>query len=142
MRRLALAVVAALLVVAAPARAQNGLSAVAQHLRENPVYVDSQAEPAGEVDADALPKKIRGADASPMFVAVVPDSMGGSDPEATLQALRQQVGERGTYALVVGHHFRASSDFYPAGTQATIAAQEHSGDLQAALLDFIGRTGD
>jgi len=109
----------------------------ASALRSDPVYVSPQAELADQVDANELRQKVRDSGASPMFIAVLPDSSGGDDPTATLKALREAVGLRGTYALVVGGHFRAASDFrIHAGDQATIAAQEHSGDVEAALLDL------
>ena len=114
--RPALGALLALLVLAAPAGAQQGLSAVARHLQENPVYVDSQAELAGQVDANALRKQIRDSGAAPIYVAVLPQSAAnGATPEATLRALHDAVGRRATYALVVGHALPRGVGHRPGG---------------------------
>ncbi|HET6551467.1 MAG TPA: hypothetical protein VFG79_23570, partial [Solirubrobacter sp.] len=139
MRALLLAVV---LLLALPGVALAQVDEAADALRKDPVYVDPSAPLAGEVDADALRAKIRDSDASPIYIAVIPEVSGQSAGE-TLQALHDAVGIDGTYAVVAGHSFRAGADnLSGAREQATIAAQEHSGDLQGALEDFIGRVGD
>ena len=56
---------------------------VADALRSDPVYVDPEAELAGEIDADALRERIREEGAAPIYIAVVP---GTGDPQ---QALRR-----------------------------------------------------
>jgi hypothetical protein len=130
---------ALLLVLAVPSAAAAQLSEAARELRSDPVYVDPQAELAGAIDADALRERISKEGAAPIYIAVVPD-MG--DPQQALQQLHDEVGLRGTYAIVAGRSFRAGSDLFPAGQEASAAAQAHQGDVQAALEDFIARVGD
>jgi hypothetical protein len=108
------------LVLAAPAAAQ--VSTAADALRTDHVYVDPQAEQAGAVDAAALRREI--AD-KPIYIAVLPESAVQGSPGRTLIALRQDVGEEGRYALVVGDELRTlPADAAPPG------------DLQPALMEF------
>src|SRR4051794_8696079 len=127
------------LLFAAPGYAQSDLSSVGRALRSDPVYVDSSAELADAVDADKLREKIRGSGAAPMFVAVLPASAGA--PAEVLEQLHQAVGTRGTYAVLVGRSFRAGSDRYAAGADATAARQE-SDTPEETLEAFIARVGD
>ena len=59
-------------------------------------------------------------------------------------ALHDAVGVRGTYALLIGREFRAGSDdgSLNATTKATAALRDHPDDIQAALVDFVGRLDD
>ena len=107
-------------VLAAPAAAQ--VSTAADALRTDHVYVDPQAEQASAVDAAALRSEI--AD-KPIYIAVLPESAVQGSPGRTLIALRQDVGEEGRYALVVGDEVRT----LPANAAP-------GGDLQAALMEF------
>lgn len=136
MRTLVLAV---LILLALPTAAIAQVSEAADALRSDPVYVDPQAELAGQIDADALRQKIREEGAAPIYIAVLP---GNGDPNATLQQLHDEVGLKGTYAVVAGRSFRAGSDLFPAAEHASAAAQANQGDVQAALEDFIARVGD
>ena len=61
-----------------------------------------------------------------------------------MQALHDPAGIQGTYALVIGHEFRAGSDdgSLDAPTKATAALRDNEGDIQGALEDFVGRLDD
>jgi hypothetical protein len=108
----------AMLALAAPVAAQ--VSTAADALRTDHVYVDPQAEQS--VDAAALRQEIGD---KPIYIAVLPESAVQGSPGRTLLALRQDVGEEGRYALVVGDELR---------TIPADAAQP--GDIQAALTEF------
>jgi hypothetical protein len=116
------------LALAAPAAAQSGVPGAATALREDPVYVDPDAELAGQVDAAALRARIDG----PTFIAVLPASAIEGSAGQTLLALREAVGEPGRYALAVGDEFRT----IPAAA-GEAARAGHPGDLQAALVAFV-----
>jgi uncharacterized membrane protein YgcG len=140
----ALLVLAALLLFPAAASAQDVGAAAAALGSSEYVYVDPSAEAAAEVDAAALEAAIRDS-GKPVFVAVLPGSAAeGATPDATLEALHDAVGVRGTYALLVGREFRAGSDdgSLDATTKATAALRDHPGDIQAVLVDFVGRLDD
>ena len=122
------ALVAALLVIASPARAQSEVSRAANALRDDPVYVDPDSELAGQVDAAALRARID----APTFVAVLPASASEASAGQTLLALREAVGEPGRYALAVGDEFRT----IPADP-GEAARAAHPDDLQAALVAFV-----
>src|SRR3954468_16216434 len=98
--------------MAAPAGAQvSALDAAASALRSNPVYVDSSAERARDVDADRLRARIRQGD-SPIFVDVLPAAAvneAGGDVNRLPAVLAARVGLGGTYAVVAGSSFRAAS---------------------------------
>jgi hypothetical protein len=126
------------LVLAAPAFGQAGLDEAARALRSDPVYVDPSAELADAVDAGALRERIRASGAAPIYIAVLPES---GSPEATLRALHSAVGARGTYAVIDGRSFRAASDLFPAGVDATAARQE-STTPEETLEAFIDRVGE
>lgn len=95
----------------------------------DPVYVAPDAEAAGQVDAAALRSQI-GEDL--VYVAVLPESAVEGSAGRTLIALREGVGEKGRYALVVGDDLRT----LPAepGEQARA---DHPDDVQAALSQFV-----
>src|SRR4051794_38454174 len=82
-----------------------------------------------------------------MYVAVLPasavDEAGGSADEV-VPRLAAQVGRRGTYAVVVGNHFRVGSNTVRgASDAATAALQAHGSDGAAAVLeDFVDRTAE
>nr|MDQ3642875.1 hypothetical protein [Actinomycetota bacterium] len=148
MRRLWIAIASVLLLslFAAPANAQvTAVDAAANALRSNPVYVDSGAERAGDVDVDRLRARIRQGD-TPIFVAVLPAAAvreAGGDVNRLPTVLAQRVGLRGTYAVVAGSSFRAGSNVLPqgqAGSLATASFQARSGDGVGAVLEtFVDR---
>lgn len=123
-----LVVLLAVLAFPATAAAQS-VSEAASALRDDPVYVAPGAELAGQVDADALRSAIGD---KAVFVAVLPASAVEGSAGRTVGELRQAVGKKGRYALVVGDEFRT----IPAdpGTEARAA---HPDDLQAALTQFV-----
>jgi len=151
MRRtvLALAAAAALIVVpcatAGPIvqRAEAGLASRA-------VYVDPAAELARQVDAARVRREIDTAGAGPVYVAVLPqaaENEEGGDPDGVLQAIHDALGRRGTYAVVVGRHFRAGSDGvlqpHVAGRLATEALDAHRGEgVTPVLVDFVDRVAE
>ena len=140
--KLVLAAVVALLALPAAAHAQD-VDAAARALSKDYVYVAPGAEAAGEIDADALDRTIREADAGPVFVAVLPAAAAqGGTVDATLQALHDKAGISGTYVLVLGREFRAGSDELPVANLATAATRDHPGDIQATLTDFVGRVAN
>jgi hypothetical protein len=132
---------ALLLALAARAGAQSGVQGAADALKGDPVYVDPDAELAGQVDAAALRARIESAGAAPMFIAVLPASDMSSSAGRTLVALRQAVGRDGTYALAVGDEFRTLSDHFDAAPAGDAARAAHPDDLQATLIAFVDRTG-
>jgi hypothetical protein len=147
--RALLTVLAASLVAAAPATAQGTLSAAAAALRDNPVYVDPDAERAlTDEEASRLRELIAQEDAGPMYIVVLPASArdeAGGDPSAALREIAQELGEPGTYAGVIGDSFRAGSVGVdvPAVDLARDALDAHAGDgTMAVLEDFVRRVGD
>jgi hypothetical protein len=119
-------VLLAMLAIAAPAVAQ--VSTAADALRTDHVYVDPQAEQAGAIDAAALRSEIGD---KPIYIAVLPESAVQGSPGRTLFALRQDVGEEGRYALVVGDELRTLP-----------ATDAPAGDLQPALMKFAQAEAD
>ena len=97
--RLVTLAVAVVLLAAAPAAAQDPVDDTAEALRDDPVYVDPQAENAlTDGEAADLRDRIDGE----LFVAVLPESAGSADELAA--ALRSQLG--GSVAVVAGDSFR------------------------------------
>ncbi|MFF5448436.1 hypothetical protein [Streptomyces sp. NPDC012888] len=106
---LLLALSASALVVAPQAAAATGTAAVAEALKEGPVYVDPRAEgQLSEGEAKALAKKITDA-GKPVFVAVLPNSPE-FPPETLLRTLRTETGITGLYAVRLGEGFDAGAD--------------------------------
>lgn len=106
---LLLALSATALAVAPQASAATGVAAVAEALRQGPVYVDPRAQAQlPRAEADALAQKIKDAD-KPVFVAVLP--AGGEFPQdKVLSAVRAQTGITGLYAIRLGDGFNAGAD--------------------------------
>ncbi|QES48057.1 hypothetical protein DEJ50_09780 [Streptomyces venezuelae] len=95
--------------LASPAAAATGPAAVAEALKESPVYVDPRAAAQLPKDqADALAKKIKDAD-KPVFVAVLPNS-AEFPPESVLSTVRNNTGITGLYAIRLGDGFNAGAD--------------------------------
>jgi hypothetical protein len=144
--RLALAVLAAL--VAAPSASAAGiLDRAVTQLRSDPVYVDPAVRkvvpPAGE---RRIEHEIETAGAGPMYVVVLPEAAAreaGGDPVEALRTIAQTLHRRGTYAGVIGKHFRALSNLLSrgkAGALATEAFQAHRDEgVAPTLVDFVDR---
>jgi hypothetical protein len=130
-----------LLAAAGTAAAQGGVDAAVGALKNDPVYVDPDAELASQVDADALRARIKSAGAAPMFIAVLPADASSGSAGRTLIAMRQDVGQDGTYALALGDEFRTLSDDFDASGPGDSARAAHPDDLQATLIAFIDKTG-
>ncbi len=117
-------------------------------LHSDPVYVDPAAELAlSAADQERLRHKIDSAGAGPVYIAILPNTAeleAGGSPDGVLQAIHAGLGLKGTYAAVIGTHFRAGSDgILPqgvAGRLATEALAAHRGaGVTATLRDFIDR---
>ena len=124
------------------------LDEVAAALRENPVYIDANAERAlADDEGDELQAAIRGAN-TPIYVAVLPASAtdgAGGDPDEVARQLADAVGRPGTFGVVVGDSFRAGSSELPAGRAGELAAESlsASGDETLAVLaDFVDRVSE
>jgi hypothetical protein len=82
-----------------------------------------------------------------VYIAILPlatENETGGDPDGVLQALHDGLGRPGTYAVVVGRHFRAGSEGVlqsgEAGRLATEALKANRGDgVTATLTDFVDR---
>jgi hypothetical protein len=139
---------AAALALAAGARAGERIDAAVAALQAGPVYVDPTAQLAiGSADQARLRAAIDSAGAGPVYIAILPlaaENETGGNPDGVLEALHNGLNHRGTYAVVVGRHFRAGSDgvLQPgvAGRLATEALKAHRGDgVTATLIDFVHR---
>jgi hypothetical protein len=140
--------VAASLVFASTAGAGPILDRAVAALRSDPVYVDPDAELAiGGADQQRLRQTIDTAGAGPVFIAVLPLSAereAGGNADGVLQALHDQLARKGTYAVVVGEHFRAGSDgVLPSGEAGRLASEaldaHRSEGVTATLVDFVNR---
>lgn len=104
---LALSVTA--LAVAPQASAATGVAAVAEALKEGPVYVDPRAEAQlPPAEAEALAQKIKDA-GKPVFVAVLPATAEFPE-DKVLGAVRTETGITGLYAIRLGDGFKAGAD--------------------------------
>ena len=148
-RGLVLAVAAAAAFATAPV-AYGGvrIDAAVSALQTSAVYVDPTAELAiGGAERDRLRGAIDSAGAGPVYVAILPlaaENETGGDPDGVLEAIHAGLGRRGTYAVIVGRHFRAGSDGVlasgEAGRLATASLNAHRGDgVTATLIDFVQR---
>jgi hypothetical protein len=124
--------------------AAQGLDDVGAALRQDPVYVDGDAEQAiSDEAADDLREDIADG-GEPIFVAVLPASTleaYDGDPDRAARAVADAVSVSGTYAVVVGDSFRAGSTILPAGMAPAIATetfQSRGGDgVEAVLREFV-----
>ena len=139
---------AAALMLAVSARAGEQIDAAVAALQSTPVYVDPNAELAiDDADQARLRRKIDSAGAGPVYIAILRGSAEeetGGDPDGVLDAIHDALGRSGTYAVVVGRHFRAGSEGVlppgEAGQLATDALNAHRGEgVTATLLDFVDR---
>ncbi len=133
--------------LASPARAGEQIDAAVAALRSDPVYVDPNAELAVDANDQAeLRRTIHTAGAGPVYIAILrgnAEDEAGGDPDGVLQAIHDGLGRPGTYAVVVGRHFRAGSEVLPsgeAGRLATEALNAHRSEgVTATLVDFVDR---
>jgi hypothetical protein len=142
------AVIATALALAPTAQAGPRIDEAVDALRTDPVYVDPAAELAIDAgDETRLRRKLDRAGAGPVYIAILrqaaEDETGG-DADGVVQAIHDGLGRPGTYAVLVGRHFRAGSEGVlergVAGRLATEALDEHGGEgVTATLLDFIDR---
>jgi hypothetical protein len=119
------------------------LETAAAALAKDPVYVDPSAERALSAgDADDLRNRIETSGAA-VFVAVLPAAVAPTEAEASRLSrdLAAATGLSGTYAVVVGNRFRASStNLADADELATAAFQAKRDEGAAAVLaDFVDR---
>jgi hypothetical protein len=140
-----------LLVVAAlavPASASAGiLDRAAAKLRADPVYVDPAARKVVGTTAERrIEREIANAGAGPIYVVVLPAQAAGEaggDPTEAVRAVAQKLHRRGTYAGVIGKHFRAASNVLPAGEAAALATDaftaHHGQGVAPTLVDFVDR---
>jgi hypothetical protein len=140
--------VAAAFVVTPHVQAGERIDAAVAALQRNPVYVDPAAELAiGAGDQARVRGAIDGSGAGPLYVAILPvaaENETGGNPDGVLQALHDGLTRDGTYAVVVGKHFRAGSQgvLQPgvAGQLATQALAAHRSEgVTATLIDFVHR---
>ncbi len=126
----------------APTDTRSELGDVAEALRRSPVHVDPEAERAlTDSEAEDLTTRIRD-EGGPVFVAVLPASvLAEGGPDQLVIDLAQETGLGGTYAVVVGDAFRATStELTNADELATAAFQARSGDGTLAVLEeFVAR---
>ncbi|MFG2335995.1 hypothetical protein [Streptomyces yangpuensis] len=106
---LLLALGATALAAAPQASADTGVAAVAEALKEGPVYVDPRAAAQlPKAEADALAEKIKDA-GKPVFVAVLP-AAADFPQDKVLAAVRAETGITGLYAIRLGDGFSAGAD--------------------------------
>ena len=149
MRRLLLlaSATAAALVLVPAAQAGPIIDRAVAALNSDPVYVDPAAELASSpADQDRLRRKIDSAGAGPVYIAILPAAAeleAGGSPDGVLQALHDALGRKGTYAAVIGTHFRAGSDVLEPGVAGRLAtealAAHRSEGVTATLLDLVDR---
>ncbi|HEX6712504.1 MAG TPA: LPXTG cell wall anchor domain-containing protein [Thermoleophilaceae bacterium] len=142
---------AAALALAIPASAQEAIDQAVAGLRSSPVYVDPGANdvlPAE--DAPRIAEEIDKRNAGPLYIVVMPGSIAdsfGGDPVGVLREIQNRLGRPGTYAGIIGSHFRAGAtggilERGQAGALATEAFNAHHDDGAAAVLtDFVDRVG-
>jgi hypothetical protein len=149
------ALVAALLALTLAPAAQAGeiLDRAAAALRNDPVYVDPQADPTlTAAEKQGLEDAIAGRGDGPIYVAVLPAAArkeAGGDATEALSELAHQVDRRGVYAIVAGGQFRAGatgSTGLDAGEAPRLATKsfdaQHQNGLASTLVDFVDRVGE
>ena len=142
------AAAAAALALSASALAGERIDAAVNALRSDPVYVDPDAALAiDDEDQARLRSKLDSAGAGPVYIAILgqaAEKEAGGDPDGVVQAIHDGLARRGTYAVIVGRHFRAGSDGVlqqgVAGRLATEALDAHRSDgVTPTLIDFVDR---
>ncbi|MEU0603586.1 hypothetical protein ABZ484_35990 [Streptomyces sp. NPDC006393] len=135
---LAVAVMAVLATGAPPSAAATGISAVAQALRENPVYVDPAASAQlSKADADTLARRIKDAD-KPLFIAVLPADF---PTQNLFTDLRTATGVTGAYAIRLGDRFdaRADASVLPGTAVRNLVTSVQGENARTQLTDFTDR---
>ena len=129
-----------LLAFAAPAAAQTAtdpaIGDAVEALRDDPVYVDLDAEAAiSESEADELRSAIREAGAGPIYVVILPEQ--DRPGEDVLRDIAEQVSPSAAYAGVIGNQFRAggADGAQPAASEAYRAHSREG--VHATLLGFV-----
>jgi LPXTG-motif cell wall-anchored protein len=145
------AAVAAALVFALPASAQDAIDSAVAGLQSSPVYVDpSSSDELSSSDASRIAAEIDRRNAGPLYIVVMPGSVAdsfGGDPVSVLREIQSRLGRPGTYAGLIGNHLRAGAtggilQQGEAGRLATEAFNAHRSDGVAAVLtDFVDRVG-
>ncbi|MEU9232623.1 hypothetical protein [Streptomyces subrutilus] len=129
------------LAAAPQASAATGVAAVAEALKQGPVYVDPRARAQlPQAEADALAQKIEDA-GKPVFVAVLP-ATGEFPPDKVLGAVRAETGITGLYAVRLGDGFNAGADraVMPANAVHNLAEAVKTGapvDAVTQLNNFV-----
>jgi hypothetical protein len=145
------AALAVALVFALPATAQDAIDEAVQGLKSSPVYVDPRSRDVLSPDeATRIAREIDVKDAGPMYIVVMPGSVAdtvGGDPVGVLREIQSRLGRPGTYAGIIGSHFRAGAtggilERGEAGKLANEAFKAHNGEgASAVLMDFVDRVG-
>lgn len=135
---IAFAALAVLSVGATRAHAATDVSAVAEALKESPVYVDpSMSGQLPKSEAAALADKIEDAD-KPVFVAVLPADFPKQD---LFQNLRTATGVTGLYAIRLGDEFNARADsvVLPKDGVQNLVTSVRGQDTETQLDNFTDR---
>jgi hypothetical protein len=145
------AALAVALVFALPAAAQDAIDEAVGGLKSSPVYVDPRSRDVLSPDeATRIAREIDQKNAGPMYIVVMPGSVAdtvGGDPVGVLREIQSRLGRPGTYAGIIGSHFRAGAtggilERGEAGKLATEAFKAHQSEGAAAvLMDFVDRVG-
>jgi hypothetical protein len=149
MMRLALALIALMLLLPAQARAGELIDRAVAGLESDNVYVDPDANPSlTDAQVEQLRDRIMSERAGPLYVVVAPEEIAreaGGDPAAALGQIGEALQRNGTYVIVAGREIRALSSSLEAGEAGDLAAEAiegNGGDLNAILLDFTERVGE
>ncbi|MBZ9598297.1 hypothetical protein K7B06_24825 [Streptomyces erythrochromogenes] len=136
-----LALGATALAAAPQASADTGVAAVAEALKEGPVYVDPRAAAQlPQAEADALAEKIKDG-GKPVFVAVLP-ATADFPQDKVLAAVRAETGITGLYAIRLGDGFSAGADraVMPANAVRNLTEAVKTGapvDASTQLNNFV-----
>ena len=136
----AVAALALAVMTAGPAAAD--VSGVAAALQKSPVYRAPNAEL--QVSTDQLLNRVDAA-GTPIYIAILPTDARqetNNDPDRLAAAIGNAVGRTGTYMIVSGRHFSVGKigrtvPASQARALAVQAAQDHSDDPEAALLQWV-----
>jgi hypothetical protein len=137
-----LAALALAVLTAGPAAAAATAAEVAAALRQNPVYLDPEAE--AKIDADQVRDRVLGA-GTPIYIAIMPESAragyGGSTTELG-RAIANELRRNGTYMVISGDQWAAGTygDTIPRGEASALARKavdDHKNDPQAAVLQWV-----
>ncbi|HYZ29147.1 MAG TPA: hypothetical protein VE570_08850, partial [Thermoleophilaceae bacterium] len=102
-------------------------------------------------EAARVAREIDKRGAGPMYIVVMPGSAAdafGGDPISVLREIQSRLGRPGTYAGIIGNHFRAgaTAGILPKGEAAKLARKAfraHQDEGAAAvLIDFVDRVGE